>query len=83
MMRSGKAGTMALLVLALQMSAMGKEPVKTASDQNILDFLNLKFGMFIHYNMGTYTSEQWAYPLNAAPNDKGLMDDNVVSGYTD
>ena len=23
--------------------------------------MNLKFGMFIHYNMGTYTGEQWAY----------------------
>lgn len=30
----------------------------------IQDFLNLKFGMFIHYNMGTYHAEQWAYPFH-------------------
>jgi alpha-L-fucosidase len=28
----------------------------------VLDFLNLNFGMFIHYNMGTYHAEQWAKP---------------------
>ena len=46
------------------LSASGKEPVLAPSDQNVLDFLNLKFGMFIHYNMGTYTGEQWAYPFH-------------------
>ncbi|WP_198931752.1 alpha-L-fucosidase [Labilibacter marinus] len=30
----------------------------------VLDFLNLKFGMFIHYNTGTYHAEQWAYPFH-------------------
>ena len=35
-----------------------------SQDETILNFLNLKFGMFIHYNMGTYTSEQWAYPFH-------------------
>lgn len=34
------------------------------NDQNVLNFLNLKFGMFIHYNMGTYHAEQWAYPFH-------------------
>lgn len=33
-------------------------------NQNVIDFLNLKFGMFIHYNMGTYHAEQWAYPFH-------------------
>jgi len=33
-------------------------------DQNVLNFLNLRFGMFIHYNMGTYHKEQWAYPFH-------------------
>ncbi|QVY66099.1 alpha-L-fucosidase [Polaribacter sp. Q13] len=28
----------------------------------VLSFLNLNFGMFIHYNMGTYHAEQWAKP---------------------
>jgi alpha-L-fucosidase len=26
------------------------------------DFLKLKFGMFLHFNMGTFTSEEWATP---------------------
>ncbi|GAB1855412.1 alpha-L-fucosidase [Flavobacteriaceae bacterium MHTCC 0001] len=34
----------------------------SAKDKSVLDFLNLKFGMFIHYNMGTYHAEQWAKP---------------------
>jgi len=34
------------------------------SDQTVLDFLNLKFGMFINYQMGTYFAEQWAYPFH-------------------
>lgn len=30
-----------------------------------LDFLNLRFGMFIHYNMSTYhEGEQWAEPIH-------------------
>ncbi len=32
--------------------------------QAIIDFLNLRYGMFIHYNMGTYHQEQWAYPFH-------------------
>lgn len=32
------------------------------SNDPILDFLNLRFGIFVHYNMGTYHGEQWAKP---------------------
>lgn len=35
-----------------------------SQDNNVLSFLNLRFGMFIHYNMGTYSAEQWAYPFH-------------------
>lgn len=35
-----------------------------AEEKAITDFLNLRFGMFIHYNMGTYHQEQWAYPFH-------------------
>jgi len=38
--------------------------ITKAQDNNVLNFLNLKFGMFIHYNMGTYHAEQWAYPFH-------------------
>jgi alpha-L-fucosidase len=32
--------------------------------RNILNFLNLRFGMFIHFNMSTFHSEQWANPFH-------------------
>lgn len=28
----------------------------------VLDFLNLRFGMFIHFNMGTFHGQEWATP---------------------
>ncbi len=31
-------------------------------DDAVLNFLNNRFGMFIHYNMGTIHAEQWAKP---------------------
>jgi alpha-L-fucosidase len=33
-------------------------------DQCLLDFLNLRFGMFIHFNMATFHAEQWANPFH-------------------
>lgn len=50
----------AFLGLVFPMSAQKN----TVEEQAIIDFLNLKFGMFIHYNMGTYHQEQWAYPFH-------------------
>lgn len=40
------------------------------------DFLKLKFGMFIHYNMATYTGQQWApgYQDPASFNPGGSVD---------
>jgi len=40
------------------------------------DFLKLKFGMFLHYNMATYTGEQWVkgYPDPSTFNPEGLVD---------
>jgi len=32
------------------------------SKNPVLDFLNLRFGMFVHFNMGTFHGEQWAEP---------------------
>jgi alpha-L-fucosidase len=54
-----------LLIAVLLLSPfriVGQKEVNT--DDTILNFLNLKFGMFIHYNMGTYQAEQWAYPFH-------------------
>lgn len=55
--------TTILLISAISIlsSIMAQEK---SSDNVIMDFLNLKFGMFIHYNMGTYHAEQWAYPFH-------------------
>lgn len=32
------------------------------SQTNLQDFVNLRFGMFNHFNMGTFTNEEWAAP---------------------
>lgn len=47
------------LVIPLQLWSSGHGEKKP-----VIDFLNLRFGMFIHYNMGTYHQEQWAYPFH-------------------
>ncbi len=41
-----------------------RSDAEVAKEEAVIDFLNLKFGMFIHYNMGTYHAEQWAYPFH-------------------
>ena len=46
-----------IMILSTNCSQQEKD-----KDQVLIDFLNLKFGMFIHYNMGTYHGEQWADP---------------------
>jgi len=51
------------VALCISTFAYPVQPQKSG-DQNFIDFLNLKFGMFIHYNMGTYHHEQWAYPFH-------------------
>ncbi len=52
------------LFLSFSFIAFGQIQSKT-QDEAIKDFLNLRFGMFIHYNMSTYfNGEQWAYPFH-------------------
>ena len=48
---------LAFIVLFSNCSEANKTP-----ENPVLDFLNLKFGMFIHFNMGTFHGEQWAKP---------------------
>lgn len=36
-------------------------PPPPGSDRAVIDFLNLRFGMFIHFGMSTFHGEQWAY----------------------
>ncbi|MFR9503791.1 MAG: alpha-L-fucosidase [Rikenellaceae bacterium] len=49
-----------LLVAALSLSSCAQQS-QTPTDP-VLDFLNNRFGMFIHFNMGTFHGEQWAQP---------------------
>lgn len=52
-------------------------PAEPASmEQQKADFLKLKFGMFIHFNMATYTGEQWTtgYPDPSMFNPGGPID---------
>lgn len=52
----------AIAILPLTLSAQSQV---MNQDKNVLNFLNLKFGMFIHYNMATYhPDEQWAYAFH-------------------
>lgn len=52
------------LFLSISLLAFGQSQQKT-QDETIKDFMNLRFGMFIHYNMSTYfDGEQWAYPFH-------------------
>lgn len=48
----------------------------TISDRRIQDFRALKFGMFIHFNMGTYQGAQWVkgYPRPADFDPGGTID---------
>ncbi len=53
-----------LLLILVSYSVFAQKNSAESNTKVVLDFLNLKFGMFIHYNMGTYHAEQWAYPFH-------------------
>ena len=56
--------------------AFGKSPASNHEKRVMLDFLNLRFGMFIHYDMSTFHGEQWATPGHLYGID--LMELNMV-----
>ncbi|MFC4138560.1 MULTISPECIES: alpha-L-fucosidase [unclassified Microbacterium] len=42
---------------------MTQPRISRRSEQQILqDFVDMRFGMFLHYSLGTYTDEEWARP---------------------
>jgi alpha-L-fucosidase len=55
---------------------------KTSVKELQEEFLKLKFGMFLHYNMATYTGEQWVtgYPDPSTFNPGGKVD---TDGWAD
>lgn len=55
------------MIALLGLSLLGRgQMAKTASTPTLRElqqqFVELKFGMFIHFNMGTYANEDWADP---------------------
>ncbi len=48
------------LALVLAMCSCSQNQATTSDP--LLDFMNNRFGMFIHFNMGTIHAEQWAKP---------------------
>ncbi|OPH59951.1 hypothetical protein BC351_18685 [Paenibacillus ferrarius] len=48
------------LVSTLLFGAVSPAFADTYTNQK--NYVDLRFGMFIHYNMGTYTDEEWATP---------------------
>ena len=57
-----------LLISAFTASLIGAASSNPSPDRarnrSVLDFLNLRFGMFIHFNMSTFHGEQWANPFH-------------------
>ena len=49
--------------------AVAVEPGETITEANqrlLARFVDMRFGMFIHYSLGTYSNEEWATP-NQSP----------------
>ncbi|WP_245949218.1 alpha-L-fucosidase [Lutibacter citreus] len=57
MLKKSILSVFVLLLISCNSTIEKKEEVNP-----VLSFLNLNFGMFIHYNMGTFHGEQWAKP---------------------
>ena len=55
---------LALACLPLKPPAGHSMPPHGGSENAVLDFINLRFGMFIHFGMCTFHEEQWAYPFH-------------------
>jgi len=70
-MKTRLLGTLGILMLASAPSARAQDKAGTASNPRLKelqeDFLKLKFGMFIHFNMATFKGVQWVegYPSPA------------------
>jgi alpha-L-fucosidase len=55
-----------LLLFLAPVALFGQAPPASpeqGSRRAVLDFINLRFGMFIHFGMCTFHGEQWAYPF--------------------
>ncbi len=54
-------GLLAFYSLSLQAQINNPTPLKNLA-QLQQEFINLRFGMFIHYSMATYQNHEWADP---------------------
>jgi alpha-L-fucosidase len=74
------AATLAALNVGHAADAAGATDEQAAAKKKLAnlqeDFLKLKFGMFIHYNMATYKGQEWVegYPDPSDFNPGGKVD---------
>jgi alpha-L-fucosidase len=74
------AATLSALNVGHAAAAAGATDEQAAAKKNLAnlqeDFLKLKFGMFIHYNMATYKGQEWVegYPAPSDFNPGGKVD---------
>ena len=52
----------AIVILGIALCAARPASAGKTLQQLQSEFLGLKFGMFVHFNMGTFTNEEWATP---------------------
>ncbi|MFI6624314.1 alpha-L-fucosidase [Streptomyces sp. NPDC050528] len=59
---AGAAAAATALPVAPAFSSPVPQVVAADSQTNLSDMVNMRFGMFNHFNMGTFTNEEWATP---------------------
>ncbi|MCH7226202.1 alpha-L-fucosidase [Haloferula sp. A504] len=70
--------TLTLLLASIQATRADETTPRKSVAQLQEEFLDLKFGMFLHYNMATYTNEEWVkgYPDPSTFDPGGPVDTN-------
>ncbi|WP_405547264.1 alpha-L-fucosidase [Streptomyces phaeochromogenes] len=59
---AGAAAAATALPVVPAFSGLVSEAVAAAPQTNLNDMVDMRFGMFNHFNMGTFTDEEWAAP---------------------
>lgn len=59
---AGAAAAATALPVVPAFSGLVSEAVAADPQTNLNDMVDMRFGMFNHFNMGTFTDEEWAAP---------------------
>ncbi|MGW3287044.1 RICIN domain-containing protein [Streptomyces sp. NPDC001002] len=59
---AGVAAAATALPVLPALSGLVAEAVAAGPQTNLSNLVNMRFGMFNHFNMGTFTNEEWAAP---------------------